>query len=189
MSSRPSDVPAKALAAFAIQAGPGAGGELPVHRPVLTIGKGSQNELVLADDSVSTTHARLEYEAGGWRLTDLGSTNGTFVEGAKLAPDTPTPLPYGAAVRLGGVRLQFHEAGEADLEAARAQYTPPAPAATLAERRRGFRLPLWLLLVILVLLALAVYFGWLFMVPHPTAPPVTDAVALAPPSLTPAGLP
>ena len=66
-------------------------------------------DVVVDDDSVSAQHARLEYDMGGWRITDLQSTNGTAVEGVRLAPGVPTPLPYGVTVRLGGVQLQFRE--------------------------------------------------------------------------------
>jgi pSer/pThr/pTyr-binding forkhead associated (FHA) protein len=112
---------------------------------------------VIDDDSVSAKHARLEYDLGAWRITDLGSTNGTAIEGVKLAPDVPTPLPYGATVRFGGVKLHFREVESADLAAARAAYVPPAKETTLKEERRGFRFPLWLALRVVLLLALVAW--------------------------------
>ena len=119
--------------------------------PVVTIGQGPQNDLVLADDSVSRTHARLEFILDGWRLTDLDSTNGTTVEGVRLAAGVPTPLAYGSSVRFGGVDLVFDEVEEADPATASAAYTPASDDAPA--RPRHFRLPVWLFLVIVLVLA------------------------------------
>jgi hypothetical protein len=145
------------LASFGIAAGPRYGEQIPVPAPVVTIGRASGCELVIDDDSVSARHARLEFDLGAWRITDLESTNGTAIEGVKLAANVPTPLPYGATVRFGGVKLQFHEVDSADLDAARRAYVPPPKESTLKEERRGVRFPLWLALLIVILLALAAY--------------------------------
>ncbi|HEX7238648.1 MAG TPA: FHA domain-containing protein [Longimicrobiaceae bacterium] len=147
---------AGALAAFGIRNGPHAGEEIPVRLPVVRIGKGAANDVVIPDDSVSATHARLEFEDNAWRITDLESTNGTYVEGVRLAPQVPTPLAYGASVRFGGVPLHFRAVEEADPAAARAEYVAPEPAPTLRERPAGRRFPVWMVLLLLVLLALAV---------------------------------
>lgn len=157
MASTPEGGRQAPLALFSLTAGPRFGEELAVPRPVATIGRAAGSDLLIDDDSVSAAHARLEFDLGAWRLTDLGSTNGTSVEGVKLAPNVPTPLQYGNTVRFGGVRTQFREVTGADPGAARAQFAPPPPPRTLAEERRGFRLPVWLLLVILLLAAVAGY--------------------------------
>ena len=53
---------------------------------MITIGKANDNEYVVNDPSVSRHHARLTYEKEGhWILEDLGSTNGTFVNGIQIA--------------------------------------------------------------------------------------------------------
>jgi hypothetical protein len=139
------------LASLALMAGPRYGEELPVPSPVVTVGRAAGCDVVVDDDSVSAQHARLEYDLGAWRITDLQSINGTAVEGVKLAPNVPTPLPYGATVRLGGVQLQFREAEGADVETARAGYVPPEAPKTLREERSGARFPLWLVLLVLIL--------------------------------------
>lgn len=141
------------LAALALTAGPRYGEELPIPKPIVTVGRSAASDLVIDDDSVSASHARLEWDLGAWRITDLGSVNGTAVEGIKLAPNIPTPLPYGATVRVGGVKLQFREVAQADPERARAEYVPPAKQAKLREERSGFRFPVWLAILLLVLLA------------------------------------
>jgi hypothetical protein len=168
------------LAAFAVEAGPQPGGELPIHLPVVTIGRGSQNDLVLPDDSVSTTHARLEFQSGAWSITDLNSINGTFVESVRLAPQVPTPLPYGSTVRFGGARLHFRSVEAADPEAARAAYSPPPRQTTIRERPRGVRIPVWLVVLLLVLLVLgALLFAWIGTTPTPV--PTAPAVSLVVP--------
>ena len=170
------------LASFGISAGPRYGEQIPVPAPVVTLGRASGCELVIDDDSVSARHARLEFDLGAWRITDLESINGTAIEGVKLAPNVPTPLPYGATVRLGGVKLQFHEVDSADLDAARRAYVPPPKESTLKEERRGFRFPVWLLVLILLLLALVAYAVVEMSrtpqpVPLPTAAPAAQAVS------------
>jgi len=128
-----------------------------VPAPVVTVGRAAGCEVRIDDDSVSAQHARLEYDMGAWRITDLGSVNGTSVEGQRLAANVPTPLSYGSTIRFGGVQLQLREAA-ADPEAARAAYVPPPPPKTLREERRGARFPVWLLLLVLIVLAVV---GWL----------------------------
>lgn len=146
-----------ALAAFGIQSGPQAGKEVPVRLPVVRIGRAAGNDLVIPDDSVSVTHARLEFEHGAWRLTDLESTNGTYVEGVRLAPQVPTPLGYGSTVRFGGIPLHFRAVEAADPAAARAQYVEPERAPGIREAGSGGRrIPVWLVLLLLMLLAVAV---------------------------------
>ncbi len=183
MDIRPIGDRSGALATFGIQAGPAAGSEVLIHSPVVRIGRAAQNDVVVEDDSVSTTHAVLEFDSAGWRLTDLGSTNGTFVEGVRLAPEVATPLPYGSTVRFGGVRLHFRAVEEADPEAARAEYTPAAPRQRLAEQRTGFRLPVWVVLLLLLLVVLAIIiFGWMTEpVPMPAPAPATTTLLLPTP--------
>lgn len=170
------------LATLGIAAGPRYGELIPVPLPVVTVGRAAGCDVLIDDDSVSAQHARLEFDMGAWRITDLGSINGTAVEGVRLAANVPTPLPYGSTVRVGGVKLQFREAENADPQAARAAYTAPAPPTTLREERRGFRFPLWLLVLILVVLAVVAYMVYTGMsAPPPQRVPV-PAAAPAPPA-------
>lgn len=168
------------LAVFSIRAGPRIGEDLAVPGPVVHIGAGPKNEVVIEDDSVSQQHARLEFERGAWRITDLESTNGTFVEGVRLAPEVPTPLPYGSSVRFGGVRTHFRPVASADPAAARTAYVPPpAPPKPVRERpRAGF--PLWAVVLLLVVLALL---GWLLWTQLGGEPAVGGAAPLFPPKL------
>lgn len=184
MATTPGSEPVRPLAKLGALTGPRIGEEIPILSPVVNIGKGSQNEVVIPDDSVSTLHARLDYEDGRWRITDLDSTNGTFVEGVRLAPGVPTPLFYGHSARFGGVRMQFREVHDADPEAARASYTPPPAKPKLADRPAGFRLPVWAFALILLVLALVVFFALggteLFQAGEPAAETVSPAPVAGP---------
>lgn len=57
---------------------------ISITRTPITIGRLSTNDVVLADSNVSRKHAELRQDGGTWTLVDLGSTNGTLVNG-KLA--------------------------------------------------------------------------------------------------------
>lgn len=143
------------LASFVPQSGLVPGGSLAVRAPVVRIGQGAQNEIAIDDDTVSSRHAQLEFAAGVWKLTDLGSKNGTYLEGSRLEPEVPALLTDGANVRFGAVKLQFVAHPEADVETARVAYTPPEVKRPLAERSRP-RLPVWVLLLIIIIIALVV---------------------------------
>lgn len=68
-------------------------------------------DVLLADSEVSSIHAIISYERGGWYVMDLGSTNGVFVdEHVRLE----ARLRDGEEVRLGQTRLRFHLLGEGE---------------------------------------------------------------------------
>lgn len=70
--------------------------------PVLTVGRDPSNTLVfdpVKDDRVSTKHAALSEQGGGLIVTDMGSRNGTLVNGQKISG--PTPVPSGGLVQFG----------------------------------------------------------------------------------------
>jgi hypothetical protein len=69
------------------------------HR--FTIGRALECDLTLADLSVSRWHARLHHEDSGWLLSDLGSTNGTRLNGWRVT--TPVEVRAGDQVSFGGI--------------------------------------------------------------------------------------
>jgi len=81
------------------------GQRLYVKVPIVNIGRADYNDLVIPDDSVSSQHAKLTRREGVWILTDLGSTNGTLVDGERVTGDVP--IAPGAFVRFGDVQLVF----------------------------------------------------------------------------------
>jgi pSer/pThr/pTyr-binding forkhead associated (FHA) protein len=65
--------------------------------PVITIGRGSAETIVLADPYVSRLHVRLTHDGAGWRLESLGRS-GVYIRGEKV---TDVPLREGVVFRLG----------------------------------------------------------------------------------------
>jgi hypothetical protein len=75
-----------------------------------TIGRAPDNGIVIADGSVSATHARIERTPEGFAIEDLQSRNGTFVNGEKL--EGKRLLADGDLIRLGKVMMTFNIARE-----------------------------------------------------------------------------
>ena len=72
----------------------------------LTIGRGNQNDIPIAtDEYASARHARFEPRQDGVWVQDLGSTNGTFLNGIRL--DRPRRLAQGDVVRVGETDLRY----------------------------------------------------------------------------------
>ncbi|MGD9935563.1 MAG: FHA domain-containing protein [Dehalococcoidia bacterium] len=71
-----------------------------------TIGREASNGIVLADASVSGRHAVIEANGKNWTIRDLGSTNGTRVDGEHVAGDAFALHP-GAQLLVGAVRFHF----------------------------------------------------------------------------------
>jgi hypothetical protein len=67
----------------------------------VVVGRAPDAHVRLRDTFVSSHHARFTAEAGGLRVEDLGSTNGTFVEGRELEPETSVLLGAGGRVSVG----------------------------------------------------------------------------------------
>ncbi|MEI8292977.1 MAG: FHA domain-containing protein [bacterium] len=69
-----------------------------------SVGRISENQLHIPDESVSSCHAEIIFENSNFSLHDLDSTNGTFVNGSKIQS---TILKHGDEVRFGSVACQF----------------------------------------------------------------------------------
>jgi len=102
----------------------------------LTIGRDISNDIVISDVEVSRKHARLLLQPDGYVLEDMGSTNGTFVNGQRLV--SPRVLRGGEAIMFGeNVSLIFEAAYDADATVVSTPafeqtpptvYSPPQPA-------------------------------------------------------------
>jgi serine/threonine protein kinase len=74
----------------------------------LTIGRSKTADVVLDDESISRSHARLErVSGGGWRVVDLNSINGTNLDGSKLLPDVAHPWQQGQSLQIGPYYLTW----------------------------------------------------------------------------------
>ena len=91
-----------------ITAGPRKGTEYPLTEALTTIGRGSDNVLVIPDISVSRSHSRLERQGERWVVLDQGSGNGTRVNGKSIER---YPLQHGDEIEMGDTRVQFMEPG------------------------------------------------------------------------------
>ncbi len=108
---------------------PGLGSILVIPGQDVTIGRASDNQLVIPESSVSPYHARLQRKGDSWLLTDLGQTNGIWVGVKQVAEHQ---LMVGQLFRIGGVALEFIS-GEDDSS----QLAPRlAPAAALDSAAR-----------------------------------------------------
>lgn len=87
-----------------IQSASQAGLTFRVTRP-LVLGRSAEADVVLADPYASDFHARLVFQAGEVRLQDLGSTNGTFINGERMA--APMSLQRGDQIRVGQTIMEL----------------------------------------------------------------------------------
>ncbi|MEW6566612.1 MAG: FHA domain-containing protein [Chloroflexota bacterium] len=123
-----------------VRTGPNPGMLFDLMKDVTVLGRDVANDIVLSDSEISRQHARLSRTPGGYLLEDLGSTNGTFVNGERLV--APRVLNHGDVIGLGeNVTLSFESTlpeaaatvmgpaarGAARPAAARAPYPPPSP--------------------------------------------------------------
>jgi adenylate cyclase len=87
-----------------ILAGPEQGQVFKIARPLTTMGRSNTCEIMITDPLVSRQHCQILLGMGGITLKDLGSTNGTFLNGAKV---TESPLRNQDVISVGGTRLRF----------------------------------------------------------------------------------
>ncbi|MBN1145831.1 MAG: FHA domain-containing protein [Anaerolineales bacterium] len=118
-------------------AGPHPGKVYELTQGELTIGRDISNNIVINDPEVSRRHARLTAQAGAYVIEDLGSTNGTFVDGQRLIG--PHTLRSGETIMFGEkVSLKYEQLGydpNATLIGASAAAPAPPPS------RDTYRIP------------------------------------------------
>ena len=91
-------------ASLIVVAGGPEGHELPLDRPRLVVGRGPGADLDFADDAMSQEHAALEFIAGRFHITDLGSVTGTQVNGVTT---DQRELCHGDRIGVGDVVVQI----------------------------------------------------------------------------------
>lgn len=91
-----------------VQDGPLAGREFRLDRDVMTLGRGDECDVVVPERQISRVHLRIRREATGYFLEDLGSKNGTFVNGRQVQSDASVLLQDGDEIQLAlCVRIVF----------------------------------------------------------------------------------
>ena len=84
------------------------GDEFPVDSAPLTVGRGGQNDIAIdGDEFASARHVRFEPRRDGVWVQDLGSTNGTYVNGVRI--DGARRLTPGDVIRVGETDLRFEQ--------------------------------------------------------------------------------
>lgn len=158
----------------------------------LTIGRARNNQYVVVDSQVSSHHAVIHSAGQGHTITDVGSTNGTFVNGQRLAPDTLRLLKSGDSIRIGNTVCTYQINTPAQVEkntyASSAEHNPsllppvglpppppprprsiapfpqPAAGAVASKKPALYRTP-WIVALISVLLLLTLAVGFLVIPP------------------------
>ena len=73
----------------------------------VTIGRSSDNQIALNDPQVSSRHAEVRPEGEGYVISDLGSTNGTFINQRRLTPNVPYVLKPTDFIRIGSTEFTY----------------------------------------------------------------------------------
>jgi hypothetical protein len=149
--------------------GPTKGSRYALRTSLVHLGRGEHNDVVLTDESVSETHAKLQRREDGWYLVDMESTNGTYAGGARVKGERK--LDGSPDLRFGGVKMRFTPAGrasEADGKGTRAiaavdrprQSTArtPAPAEASEAKPAAGGIPAWVWIVAVLVIAAAAFF-------------------------------
>src|ERR1051326_5473910 len=116
-----------------MRSGPTPGAAFTLEGDQITIGRDSTNEIVINDAEISRRHARLTFQGGKYVLEDLGSTNGTFVNGQRLAG--PRVLKAGEVVSFGEQIILVFEVN--NIDAGATMVSPRASAVPSVSRPVG----------------------------------------------------
>jgi pSer/pThr/pTyr-binding forkhead associated (FHA) protein len=79
----------------------------PLSNKAFSIGRDKHNAVIISDTKVSKLHATVKFRDGRGYVRDSGSTNGTYVNGKKIAPNTDVALSCGDVIIVGATRLTY----------------------------------------------------------------------------------
>ena len=83
--AKPAPTQSSASLRMEILIGPNAGKRFSINAEGVTIGRAADNQIVLADDTVSSHHARIYYAQGAFMVEEVRATNGIFINGVKTS--------------------------------------------------------------------------------------------------------
>lgn len=107
-----------------IVSGPEVSETVDLGTEIITIGRQAGVEVRLNHPLVSRRHAQVKCTAAGCQVVDLGSANGTNLNGTPLEPKAPTPLPPGGVIEIGPFKMVFEQIAVEPIEP-----PPPPPKA------------------------------------------------------------
>jgi hypothetical protein len=99
-----------------------------LDKQLLTIGRSRRNDIVLNDDEISPHHARLRQTAEGWQVEDLGSANGTTLNGEVLLPNSPQSWSPNQPLKIAAYTLRWGQPANGTVSmvgASQAAQSPP----------------------------------------------------------------
>jgi pSer/pThr/pTyr-binding forkhead associated (FHA) protein len=178
---------------FVMRSGPDVGKVFLLRAPEITIGRDNNNTITINDAEISRKHASMELRGTAYVIKDLGSTNGTFVNGQRLSSDHL--LKPGDAVSFGeGIMLVYEAVYVANATAVSASakaaktVTPvqrpvptptpitvpppaysgqvpagPVPVETV-ETKKKKKFPIWIIFLILLLMVICVCVGFFVII-------------------------
>jgi eukaryotic-like serine/threonine-protein kinase len=79
---------------------------LPLDKPLITLGRRTDQDLVLPEATVSGTHALLKWQSGSWLIEDLGSTNGSYAD-FHYERKAQVALMHGGEAQVGECRIKL----------------------------------------------------------------------------------
>ena len=147
--------------------GPLKGKRFEIRAPLTHVGRGAHNDIVLTDDTVSDSHAKLQKREGGWYLVDMGSSNGTYAGGQRISGEAM--LNGQSSIRFGAIRATFTPTKEvrddtsgtrviAGLKAEQARQMSREIAAQAETAAPQGGIPAWVWLLVVVLVAAGAFF-------------------------------
>ena len=135
------------LPLLTVEGGPNDGKTMPIAKPRVTLGRADDSDVAVRGAGVSRKHAEIVRSAVGYHLRDLGSTNGTFVNGIDIA-GVEHLLRHGDDIRLGTSKVSLVFRTDADstvevhpTEPDSAQVGSPTPVSESVKEARSSSSP------------------------------------------------
>jgi predicted component of type VI protein secretion system len=87
--------------------------DLDTPKTDIVVGRNSGNDIVIKHDSISRQHCRIEAQKGVFYITDLGSSNGTFIDGQKIEPQKRMAFLSSQQLTLGKLECEIADGATA----------------------------------------------------------------------------
>ncbi len=98
-----------------------------IDKPTVIVGRGEDADILIDNPSMSRRHARFRQEGDGWVVEDLGSSNGTYMNGERITE--PQPVDVGTEVAFGKFSIIFGKAVAAEPAPQTPAASAPVPGA------------------------------------------------------------